>query len=112
MISHLPKPIGQSPHALTDKPPTLREIQALAANSGNIIQLVEARKKAKRRGITRPQIESCLRKGTIEDRTPFPERKRRLAGHAAARRAAGEELRVVVILKDGKNPRQVKSLTF
>lgn len=87
-------------HTPTDKPPTLREIQALAANSGNIIQLVEARKKAKRRGITRPQIESCLRKGTIEE-GPF-RNERGDWQVTLCRRAAGEELRVVVILKDGK----------
>lgn len=86
-------------HTPTDKPPTLREIQALAANSGNI-QLVEARKKAKRRGITRPQIESCLRKGTIEE-GPF-RNERGDWQVTLCRRAAGEELRVVVILKDGK----------
>jgi hypothetical protein len=83
-----------------DKPPTLREIQALAANSGNIVQLGEARKKARRRGITRPQIETCVRKGTIEE-GPF-RNERGDWQVTLCRRAAGEELRVVVILKDGK----------
>ncbi len=86
--------------AKPEKPPTLRDIQALAADSANIVQLVEASKKAQKRGITRPQIECCVRKGTIQE-GPF--RNERGDWQATLyRHAAGEELRVVVILKDGK----------
>jgi hypothetical protein len=84
----------------SDNPPTLQEIRALAETSANIAILAAPKKKAKRRGITRPQVESCIRKGTI-DEGPF--RNERGDWQVTLyRHAAGEEMRVVIILKDGK----------
>lgn len=83
-----------------DKAPTLTEIRALAETSANIVILEGPKRKAKLRGITRPQVESCIRKGTI-DEGPF-QNERGDWQVTLYRHAAGEEMKVVIILKDGK----------
>jgi hypothetical protein len=83
-----------------DKPPLLADIRALAEDSGNIVHLASPKAKAKRRCITWPRIVSCIRKGAIQE-GPF--RNERGDWQVTLyRHAAGEELRVVIILKDEK----------
>jgi hypothetical protein len=86
--------------AKLDPVPTLADIRAIAADTANIKTFLPTpRKKAKRRGITRRQIELCCQKGTMEE-GPFKNEK----GDWQAtlfRHAAGEEMRCVVIIKEG-----------
>ena len=83
-----------------DPAPTLADIRAIAADTANIDTFLPGpAKKAKRRGITRRQIELCCQKGTLEE-GPF--RNERGDWQATLfRHAAGEEMRCVVIIKDG-----------
>jgi hypothetical protein len=83
-----------------EKPPLLAEIRAIARVSGNIVILDSPRKKGRRRGITRKQIERCCQLGTIEE-GPF--KNERLEWQVTlVRHAAGERIRCVVIVRDGR----------
>jgi hypothetical protein len=89
---------GKAP--LLDPVPTLAEIREIAADTANIKTVLPTpTRKAKKRGITRRQIELCCQKGTMEE-GPFRNEK----GDWQAtlfRHAAGEEMRCVVIIKEG-----------
>lgn len=81
--------------------PTLADIRKIAEDTGNIkTHLPGPARKAKQRGITRRQIELCCQRGTIEE-GPFANEK----GDwqiSLIRHAAGEEMRCVVVIKNGK----------
>jgi hypothetical protein len=83
-----------------DPVPTLADIRAIAAITENIQTFLPTpAKKAKTRGITRRQIELCCQRGTLEE-GPF--RNERGDWQATLfRHAAGEEMRCVVIIKEG-----------
>lgn len=83
-----------------DPPPTLSEVREIAADSANIVVLDGPKRKARIRGITRKQVELCCQKGTFIE-GPF-RNERHDWQVTMFRHAAGEEIRVVVILKDGK----------
>lgn len=83
-----------------DRPPTLRELREIAQDSSDIVWLNAPRAKARGRRITLTQVIVAIRMGTI-DEGPF--RNERLDWQWTLRRhAAGEEIKVVVIYKDGK----------
>jgi hypothetical protein len=84
----------------SDLVPTLAGIRKIAENTANIIILETPRRKGKVRKITRRQVELCCQKGTI-DEGPFRNEKYDWQV-TRCRHAAGEELKVVVIVKDGK----------
>lgn len=77
-------------------PLALKQIREIAADSDSILVVHHASKRGRQRKITRPQIEACLRKGTIEE-GPF------VNGHGhwqvtMYRHAAGEEMHCVVAI--------------
>lgn len=81
--------------------PTLAEIRALAANSENIISTLPGPSaKAKARGITRRAIEQCCQNGTIDEGPFLNERGDWQV--TMFRHAAGNELKVVLVIKDGQ----------
>lgn len=72
-------------------------IRKLAEDSNNIIVISHGKKRARQRQVSRPQIEMCVRKGTITE-GPF------LNQHGnwqvnLFRHAAGEELTCVVAIE-------------
>lgn len=78
------------------KPRALEMIRELAADSDNIVLITHAKKRIKQRSITRPQIETCVRRGFISE-GPFLNDH----GHwqvTLSCYAAGEELTVVVAI--------------
>lgn len=92
--------MSKKPNSTIEPVPTLQEIRAIAATTLNIkTHLPGPSRKAKARNITRRQIELCCQKGTIEE-GPF--RNERGDWQVTLyRHAAGEELRCVVVIKDG-----------
>jgi hypothetical protein len=77
-------------------PAALRQIKLIAQDSDNIIVVTHGLKRGLQRAITRPQIEACIRKGTIIE-GPF------LNDHGnwqvtMFRHAAGEEMSCVVAI--------------
>lgn len=83
-------PLKLTPHL------ALKQIRQIASDSGNIIIVKHAKVRQRQRKITRPQIEACLRKGTVEE-GPFLNAH----GHwqvTLFRHAAGEELHCVVAI--------------
>jgi hypothetical protein len=74
----------------------LQLIREIAKDSNNIIIIRYGRRRAKQRKITRPQIEQCVRKGTIIE-GPFMN----MHGNWQVnlyRHAAGEEITCVVAI--------------
>lgn len=74
----------------------LKIVRMLAANSVNIVIIPYGKRRAKQRKITRPQIEKCVRLGTIQE-GPF------LNSHGnwqfnLYRHAAGEQVTCVVAI--------------
>jgi hypothetical protein len=74
----------------------LRIVRLLAVNSANIVVIEYAKRRATQRRITRPQIEKCVRLGTIQE-GPF------LNQHGnwqfnLYRHAAGEQVTCVVAI--------------
>jgi hypothetical protein len=88
------------PVSSPDPVPSLRDVHAIAANTASIVILVEPKRKAKARGITRRQVELCCQKGTFLE-GPF-RNERHDWQVTMFRHAAGEEIKVVVIIKDGR----------
>lgn len=80
--------------------PTLADVRRIAANSANIVSLQSPAAKARRRNITRGQVENCCRRGTFEEGPFLNERGDWQV--TMYRHAAGEEMRCVVIFKNGK----------
>jgi hypothetical protein len=75
----------------------IRVIKDLAADSNNIVVIRHGKDRQKQRGITRRQIESCLRKGTIME-GPFMNSH----GHwqvTLYRHSAGDELHCAVAIE-------------
>jgi hypothetical protein len=92
-------PLRPKASVTEDRPPSAGDMREIAKVSSKVIWLRGAREKAKKRGITRRQVEMCLLKGTFID-GPF--RNERSDWQVTVQRhAAGEEIKVVVIFKDG-----------
>lgn len=77
-------------------PHALRLIREIATDSDRIVIVPHARRRGRERSKSRPQIEACVRKGTIEE-GPF------MNDHGnwqvtLYRHAAGEEMHCVVAL--------------
>jgi len=76
----------------------LRMVRKLAADSSRIvIELGHCRKQMRKRGVTRPQVEQCLRKGTITE-GPFVNQHGNWQVNLF-RHAAGEELTCTVAIE-------------
>jgi hypothetical protein len=91
----------------SDPEPTLAHIREIARYSGNVILLKGALKKGRRRGITFGQVVKCCQLGTIID-GPF--KNERFEWQVTLQRhAAGEEIRVVVIVDLEKGKLWVRS---
>jgi hypothetical protein len=78
-------------------PEALKVVRLLAVNTDNIVVLFHATGQARKRSITRRQIELCVQKGTIRE-GPF------VNGHGNwqmnfYRHAAGEEITCVVAIE-------------
>lgn len=77
-------------------PVALRQIRKIAEDSENILIVPHARKRGRQRSITRPQIEACVRKGTIQE-GPFVNDKGNWQV-TMYRHAAGEEVTCVIAI--------------
>lgn len=77
-------------------PGALRMIHQLAADSDRIVIIPHGRKRGRQRGITRAQMEACLRRGTIIE-GPFVNDKGNWQV-TMFRHAAGQELHCVVAI--------------
>lgn len=77
-------------------PAALKLIRKIAADSNNIVVIPYGKKKAKSRKITRPQIEQCVRKGTITE-GPFLNQHGQWQVNLY-RHAAGEQITCVVAI--------------
>ena len=78
------------------KPEAEKVVRALAADSSKIVVLGHGKQRQRRHRITRPQIEACLRKGTIQEGPYLNERGQWQLN--MYRHAAGEEVECVVII--------------
>lgn len=84
---------------ISDRAPTIAEMREIAADSKRVIWLCTPRRKAAKRGITMKHIETCIQKGTFVE-GPFKNERQDWQA-TVQRHAAGEEMKVVVIFKDG-----------
>lgn len=71
-------------------------IREIALDSGNIVIVSHAKKRGRQRRITRPQIEACIRKGTIQE-GPFLNAYNNWQV-TMYRHAAGEEMHCAVAI--------------
>lgn len=83
-----------------DRPPSLKEVREIAEDSANVVILFKPKQKGRVRKISSNQVVLCCQKGTFHE-GPF-RNERHDWQVTMYRHAAGEEIKVVVIVKDAK----------